>query len=83
MKKLTKKQLFIATASIVALVCLWLLWVWYALGDDAGTNHPVNSEITNFEECAAAGNLVAESYPRQCSTADGQHFVEDVELPES
>lgn len=34
--------------------------------------------ITNFAECAAAGNPVMESYPRQCNTPEGQHFVEDI-----
>jgi len=34
--------------------------------------------ITTFEECAAAGNPVMESYPRQCSTPEGQLFVEEV-----
>lgn len=33
--------------------------------------------ITNFEECAAAGNPIMESYPRQCR-ADGQTFVEQI-----
>jgi hypothetical protein len=33
--------------------------------------------ITNFEECAAAGNPVMESYPRQCRAQDGRLFVED------
>jgi hypothetical protein len=33
--------------------------------------------ITNFEECAAAGNPVMESYPRQCR-ANGQTFVEEI-----
>lgn len=37
-----------------------------------------NSEIDNFEECAAAGNPIMESYPRQCR-AGGKTFVEDVE----
>jgi glyoxylase-like metal-dependent hydrolase (beta-lactamase superfamily II) len=32
--------------------------------------------ITNFEECVNAGNPVMESYPRQCRTEDGKHFVE-------
>jgi hypothetical protein len=35
--------------------------------------------ITNFEECVAAGNPVMESFPRQCRTADGSLFTEDVE----
>jgi len=36
------------------------------------------SVITNFDECAAAGNPVMESYPRQCRTSDGRLFVEEV-----
>ncbi|HJJ23206.1 MAG TPA: hypothetical protein OQH54_05790 [Nitrosopumilus sp.] len=34
--------------------------------------------ISNFEECIAAGNPAMESYPRQCRTSDGQHFVEEI-----
>lgn len=33
--------------------------------------------ITNFEECAAAGNPIMESYPRQCR-ANSQTFVEQI-----
>ena len=36
------------------------------------------SKISNFEECAAAGYPVGESYPRQCWTPVGKHFVEDI-----
>lgn len=36
------------------------------------------STITNFEECIAAGNPAMESYPRQCRTTDGKHFVESI-----
>lgn len=36
--------------------------------------------ITNFEECAAAGNPIMESYPRQCRV-NGQTFVEIIEQP--
>ena len=42
---------------------------------------PINT-INNFEECVTAGNSVMESHPRQCSTKDGQHFVEDISTPE-
>jgi hypothetical protein len=35
--------------------------------------------ISSFEECAAAGNPVMESYPRQCRTQDGRLFVEELE----
>ena len=37
-----------------------------------------NSEITSFEECAAAGYPVMENYPRQCRTDDQQTFVEEI-----
>jgi hypothetical protein len=36
------------------------------------------TEVSNFEECVAAGYPVMESYPRQCRTPDGQNFVEDI-----
>jgi len=35
----------------------------------------INTSITDFNSCAAAGNPVMESYPRQCR-ANGQTFVE-------
>ncbi|MEW6402540.1 MAG: hypothetical protein AB1649_12125 [Chloroflexota bacterium] len=35
--------------------------------------------IDSFEACLRAGYPVMESYPRQCRTADGQLFVEQVE----
>lgn len=34
--------------------------------------------VTNFEECAQAGFPVGESFPRQCWTPDGRHFVEEI-----
>ncbi len=37
--------------------------------------------INNFEECIAGGNPAMESYPRQCRTMDGQHFVENIDEP--
>jgi len=36
------------------------------------------SSIDSFEDCVAAGNPVMESYPRQCRTSDGKHFVESI-----
>jgi len=36
-------------------------------------------EVTDFASCAAAGNPVMESYPRQCS-ANGQTFTEELEM---
>lgn len=46
--------------------------------EGCGENNQNQKEITNFEECVLAGNLVMESYPRQCRTADNKTFVEDI-----
>lgn len=35
-------------------------------------------EVQSFAECAARGYPVAESYPRQCRTPDGETFREDI-----
>lgn len=37
------------------------------------------TQVTNFEDCVAAGNPVMESYPRQCRSAQGDLFVEEVD----
>ncbi len=54
-----------------------------ALGYTAGYDHGFersrrNTPPRNFVECAASGNPVMESYPRQCRTQNGQLFVEEV-----
>jgi hypothetical protein len=36
-------------------------------------------EINSFDECLAAGNPAMESYPRQCMTTNGKHFVEQID----
>jgi len=39
---------------------------------------PMNNLINSFEDCVTAGNPIMESYPRQCRTEDGKHFVEEI-----
>jgi len=36
-----------------------------------------SSQISNFEECAAAGNPIMESYPEQC-TANGKTYTKEI-----
>lgn len=36
----------------------------------------LSMDVSSFEDCVKAGFPVMESYPRQCRTADGKHFVE-------
>lgn len=33
------------------------------------------SDINSFDECAAATNVIIETYPEQCITPDGRHFT--------
>lgn len=44
-----------------------------------GIRGPIESNIESFEDCLAAGNPIMESYPRQCRTSDGKHFVEVID----
>ena len=59
---------------VVLIIAAGFLFTFNSLQDNGAT-----LSITNFEECAAAGNPVMESYPRQCRTVDGRLFVEDIE----
>ncbi len=44
---------------------------WYLPGE-------CQNEIDSFEECIAAGNPAMESYPRQCRSAEGRTFTEEI-----
>lgn len=60
-----------SVATVVALLLVAIVVVlWWQ--DRAGT-----MTATTFEECAALGNPVAESYPRQCRHM-GELFVENI-----
>ena len=54
------------------LLCGMVMMSIFLIGCDE--EKPINS----FEECAAAGNPVIGSYPRQCRAA-GRTFVEEIE----
>ena len=62
---------------ILLIMAAWIAWVWYALGNDAEAN------INSYEECVAAGNPVAESFPEQCFTEDGRSFTRDINQNEA
>lgn len=60
----------------VAIVCIIAVGFLFASSALRDTGEVIL--VTNFEECVAAGNPVMESYPRQCRSADGQLFVEEI-----
>ena|SRR3989344_2512281 len=66
----SKNMLVLALAALALSLVAWVV-VSFLVPERA-----MQAVITNFEECAAAGNPVMESYPRQCNTPDGGHFVE-------
>lgn len=47
-----------------------------SIGIDRTWYESMKKQINNFERCAAAGNPVLESYPRQCQTPEGKIFTE-------
>lgn len=67
--------------AIVFMICIALIGgVWSIFLRDTNPS-PKPSDVkaaTSFSECVEQGNPVMESYPRQCTDAEGNHFVEDV-----
>jgi hypothetical protein len=59
---------------VLALLALGLYLAWTVMRDQA---EPA-AGITSFEECAAAGYPVMESYPEQCRTPDGRTFTREL-----
>lgn len=61
---------------------LWILVIVVLLAAGAGYWFFMNKsdavKVTSFTECAAAGYLVMESYPRTCKDAQGNSFTENI-----
>lgn len=67
----------ILIASGGAIIILALL-VYFGFGFVKSRISSYGSAVGSFEECAASGNQILETYPRQCKTASGKVFVEDI-----
>ena len=71
------KKLFLALSAVLILSACNLKV------SESPSTEPVETmpgiEVNNFEDCVAAGNLVMESYPRQCRHGDTT-FVEEIEV---
>ena len=52
--------------------------IGYLVGYDRGVDTTTETLIDSFEDCAAAGYPVMESYPEQCRTPDGKLFVREI-----
>lgn len=62
---------------VIGLVVLFLLGYWIY----ASQKQPEDmvSFVSNFEECVVAGYPVQETYPRQCTTPDGNVYTEKLD----
>lgn len=65
----------VAFIAVIAAGMVGAAW-WYSEKSEE-IDQVEQALISNFEECAAAGNPVMESYPRQCRAND-KTFVEDI-----
>jgi|GEM_PF-3233969 len=64
------KYLFISLGILVILIGVGFYFLYPSLSKSN------KSTITTFEECAAAGNLVVDTIPRECHTKNKQVYVE-------
>lgn len=66
---------------VIAVVGFGGWYVWSQNNDDTQSNDTVTS-ISSYEECAAAGYPILESYPEQCSVPDGPTFTRELTVEE-
>lgn len=62
----------------------WLAFILVLVALVAGyflgkTLNAPQQQVTSFDECAAAGYPIMESYPEQCMTPDGRSFTREIE----
>lgn len=69
-----KWLIFIIIAVILIAVLDFLFFPWHKETKE----EPSITAVNSFEECAAKGYPVMESYPRQCKAPDGKTFTEDI-----
>jgi len=91
MFKSLNKGISTPIAIIIIIVCALIVggvMVWQYLETPGGEEEMTEikppgeegeEEITNFEECVAAGYPILESYPRQCKTPDGRTFTGEID----
>jgi hypothetical protein len=49
-----------------------------AVGYNIGLDQGAKRNISSFEECAAAGYPIMDSYPEQCATPEGKNFTKNI-----
>lgn len=68
------KKYLLPIAALVVGVVIGVFWFTASRQSVQAPSQPINS----FEDCAAAGYPIAESYPRQCIVPGGPGFTEEI-----
>jgi hypothetical protein len=63
--------------TIITILVVAIILGGIALAIVESNKKPDASSITSFDECAAAGYPIMESYPEQCATPDGRTFINE------
>lgn len=61
---------------ILAVTAILAVFIGYQLFFDKYYDKQVIKRINNFNDCAAAGYPIQESYPMVCRTPDGRSFTQ-------
>ena len=65
---------------LIGAVIAALMLIFLVINYDREQKEFTTSQIKSFEDCAAAGYPIAESYPRQCIVPNGPSFSENINI---
>jgi hypothetical protein len=72
-----KKPMPMPLAILITILFFGILFVGFVQGSKREKEVKNDTDISSFADCVAAGNPIMESYPEQCNTPDGKHFVNE------
>ena len=73
----------VRTTTLIGIGIVLIIIAALLLSLSANTERQRVASITNFDECAAAGYPIMESYPEQCRVPDGRTFVNESQIAPS
>lgn len=63
------------TKRIICILCILIVIVGILVGMDKYGKADITNAIDSFEDCAAAGYPIMDSYPEQCAVPGGPSFT--------
>ena len=64
---------------IIALIAVLVIGAGLLFILSSDSSSPNVADITNFEECRAAGYPIMEKYPEECAAPDGRTFINETQ----